>query len=131
MSGEPSGSLNSTLRSSPLRATWIDKDGMPIAFSPPCVSRLKVSVAEYFSGSRVLMFELALSEFALTFSAPAVACALALLFAFAFAFAFEFFGGRQELTNTRTRITSVPTVAKAEYRLLCIKTSLASLGDEP
>src|SRR5215813_12276085 len=104
---------------------------MPIAFSPPCVSMLKVSVAEYLSGSRVLMVELVLSEFALTFSDPVVEFALALLFAFAFAFAFEFFGGRQEVTNTRTRITTVPTTAKTEYRLLCIRTSLASLGDEP
>ena len=61
---------------------------MPIALSPPSVSMLKISVAEYLSGSRVLIDGPLLSELALELSL--FVAELALLFELAFAFPFEF-----------------------------------------
>src|SRR6185436_5117232 len=55
MRSEPSGSLNDTRRSAPLRATSADNEGMPMVFWPPSVSALKTRTARYFSGSRAAL----------------------------------------------------------------------------
>src|ERR1043165_865781 len=71
-------------RSSPLRATFTDSDGMPTALSPPEVSILNTSVELYLSGSRVLIVGPVFSDVALTF--PVFEFELALVFAFKFVF---------------------------------------------
>src|SRR5882762_2780764 len=85
MRSVPSGSLNATRRSSPLRATAADNVGMPIVFSPPPVSALKTSVARYFSGSRALILEGDSGElFALIFAGVEFVFAAMLVFEFGF-----------------------------------------------
>src|SRR6267142_3416100 len=85
MRSEPSGSLNETRRSSPLRATSADNVGMPIVFSPPPVSALNTSVARYFSGSRALIPESdSVAGLALTFAGAEFVFAAMLVFEFVF-----------------------------------------------
>src|SRR4029078_13142558 len=83
---------------------------MPIAFSPPSVSILKLSVAAYLSGSRVLMSAVELSEVEFVLSVAAVELAFAFELAFALSFAFEFvsFGGTQAARKSRPRPTNKP-----------------------
>src|SRR5713101_5150123 len=83
MRSEPSGSLNETRRSAPLRATSADKVGMPIVLSPPSVSADSTNVARYFSGSRAAMLAVSTGAAALTLVGAV------LVFATAFVLAFE------------------------------------------
>src|ERR1043166_1720411 len=128
MSGEPSGSLNSSLRSSPLRATFTDSDGMPTALSPPDVSILKTSVELYLSGSRVLIVDPVLLDVALIL----LEFEFELAFVLAFKFEFELVPPVSTLqpatSASRLKRHIVPTIIRCRLFLVCIDTSLQCLS---
>src|SRR5437588_12533466 len=92
-------------------------DGIPIALSPPSVSMLKTSVAEYLSGSRVLIDGPLLSELALKLLLLIAEFALLLAFAFAFAFEFVFRAGWHANTKIAPRIAIAAIVPTSDTRL--------------
>src|SRR5260370_39832976 len=102
MRSEPSGSLNDTRRSAPLRATSADKVGMPIVLSPPSVSADSVNVARYFSGSRAAMLAVSTGAAALTLAGAVLVFATA----FALAFALVLLAGWQAALRTPSAITA-------------------------
>src|ERR1041385_3860866 len=126
MSGEPSGSLNSSLRSSPLRATLTDNEGMPTALSPPEVSMLNTSVELYLSGSRVLIVGPVFSDVALKL--PVFEFELAFVFAFKFEFELVPLVSILQLPAIAGRLKRqiVPTITRPIF-FLCIDTSLKRL----
>src|SRR5437763_2218129 len=131
MSGEPSGSLNSSRRSSPLRATFTDSDGMPTALSPPEVSMLNMSVELYLSGSCVLIVGPVFSEVALKL--PVFEFELAFVFAFKFEFEFVPLVSilQPPAIASRLKRQIVPTIIRSIFFLVCIDTSLKRLTTLP
>src|ERR1043165_1559858 len=127
MSGEPSGSLNSSRRSSPLRATLTDNDGMPTALSPPEVSMLNTSVELYLSGSRVLIVGPVFSDVALKL--PVFEFELALVFAFTFEFELVPVVSilQPPAIASRLKRQIVPPIIRRMFMFLCIDTSLQRL----
>src|ERR1051326_596967 len=127
MSGEPSGSLNSSRRSSPLRATFTDSEGIPAALSPPEVSMLNTSVELYLSGSRVLIVGPVFSDVALKL--PVFEFELALVFAFKFEFELvPPVSTLQPLVITsRLKRAIIPLIIRRLFMFLCIDTSLQRL----
>src|SRR5437870_5253210 len=95
---------------------------MPIAFSPPWVSILNTSVAEYLSGSRVLIDGPLLS--APAFKLLLLIAEFALVFVFTFAFAFEFVLRVGTHAHARTAITAIVPNSDNRLNSICRITHL-------